>query len=116
VYIIVGFLSFVACENKEAGATHDVLHGHWALTYGELNGRESPALEKIYFDFVHDSLKTNFTTSEQDETSTYQFSQSTLIQKTHEPIEYQILQLSDSLLEMKTELRGYDFKLVLQKQ
>jgi hypothetical protein len=109
-------LSLSACEIKENDIKRTTVQGNWALSYGELNGHEAPALEKIYFTFTNDTLRTNFTTSEQDETATYHISESTLLQKTGEPIEYQILQLNDSLMEMTTELRGFDFKLVLHRQ
>jgi hypothetical protein len=109
-------LSLSACETKENDIQRTTVQGNWALTYGELNGQEAPALERIYFTFADDTLKTNFTASEHDEMATYRISQSTLLQKTDEPVEYHILQLNDTLMEMTTELRGFDFKLVLHRQ
>ncbi len=106
-------LSIAACKNEKK----DVMPilGHWNLTYGEMNGREAPSLEKIYFEFGTDSLKTNFTVSEMDEFAPFEMKENTVIQKTTPSIEYNIEAVTDSTLELSTALRGLDFKLVLKK-
>ena len=111
-------LSLISCKNeaKQAADSSNFYIGHWDLTYGELNEQPAPALEKIYFEFGTDaSIKTNFTISEKEESGTFMLKEDKLLQNTAEPIEYQIVNKTDSTLEMKTALRGLDFKLVLKK-
>ena len=111
-------LSAIACKNESKNDVKSTSYyiGHWDLIYGELNGEQSPALEKIYFEFGADtSVKTNFTVSEAEETGSFQLKEDKLIQNTSEPIEYQIVSKTDSTFEMITALRGFDFKLTLKK-
>ena len=106
-------LSTVACKNEKKHVTP--LMGHWDLTYGEMNGREAPSLEKIYFEFGIDSVKTNFTVTETEESATFDLTEKRITQNTSDPIEYDIENLTDSTLELSTALRGLEFKLVFKK-
>jgi hypothetical protein len=118
---LLGFfilLTVVSCNTdaKHPAQNATFLHGHWDLIDAEMNGQESPALEKIYYEFgAEDSLKTNFTLSEQDETGTFSIKEDRIIQHTAEPIEFQYTLKSDSTLEMTTALRGFDFRILLKK-
>ena len=106
-------LSTVACKNEKKHVAP--LMGHWDLTYGEMNGREAPSLEKIYFEFGIDSVKTNFTVTETEESATFDLTEKRITQNTSDPIEYDIENLTDSTLELSTALRGLEFKLVFKK-
>lgn len=114
-YWVVCFavIGVVACKNDRKQVMPFV--GHWSLTYGEINGRAAPSLDKIYFEFGIDSMKTNFTLTEQDEAGSFRITEDKIIQKTIEPIVYDIEEMTDSTLEMTTALRGMDFKLFLKK-
>ena len=114
-YWVVCFalMGVVACKNDRKQVMPFV--GHWNLTYGEINGRPAPSLENIYFEFGIDSIKTNFTMTEQDESGTFRIKEDRIIQNTLEPIEYDIEEMTDSTLQMTTALRGLDFKLFLKK-
>ena len=119
-YIISCFIlvSSVSCKNeaKQAAEIAATYTGHWDLTYGELNEQPTPALDRIFFNFGTDaSIQTNFTGSEQEESGTFKIKEDKLVQNTAETIEYQIVSKTDSTIEMTTELRGFDFKLVLKK-
>ena len=119
-YFVSCFLLFssISCSNEAKPSAHtpDLYVGHWDLTYGELNEQPAPALEKVFFEFGSDaSLKTNFTKSEQEESGTFSLIEDKIVQNTAEPIEYQVLNKTDSTLEMTTAMRGFDFKLVLKK-
>ncbi len=119
-YIVFFFalLSSLACKTDTQQAVHNsaFLYGHWDLINAEMNGQESPALETIYYEFgAGNFLKTNFTLSEKEETGTFTLKENRIIQKTGEPIEFQIVSKTDTTLEMTTALRGFDFKLHLKK-
>lgn len=115
-YWVVCFavMGVIACKNDRKTALPFV--GHWSLTYGEINGRPAPSLENIYFEFGIDSLKTNFTQSEQEELGSFDVDEHRIIQNTIERIEYDVEEMTDSTLEMTTALRGLDFKLFLKKE
>ncbi len=90
--------------------------GHWNLLHGELNDNAAPSLEKVFFEFNKDSVRTNFTLSEQEESGLLIVNNKKIIQKTVEPIEYELEEITDSTLEMTTTLRGSDFRLTLKKE
>lgn len=106
-------LSIAACKNEKKHVAPII--GHWNLTYGEINGREAPSLDKIYFEFGIDSVKTNFTVSETEESAPFDMTEKKITQNTSDPIAYDIEGLTDSTLELSTALRGLDFKLVFKK-
>lgn len=111
--VCLAILSTAACKNDRK--YKEPLLGRWELTFGELNGQPAPSLEKIFFEFNEDSMKTNFTLSEQEEMGSFKLKDSVLTQNTAEPIRYDIESLSDSSMELSTALRGLDFKLYLKK-
>ncbi len=112
-FLTIFILFLNACESKQ---TPSSLVGRWALKEGELNGQRAPSLENIFFEFGKDSVKTNFTVSENEESAAFTLKDSTIKQKTAEPIEYSIEEMSDSTLELLTELKGYEFRLFLTKE
>lgn len=89
------------------------LDGRWEMKYGELNGQPAPALEGMYFQFEGKNVTTNFNETAMDETIPFQFKESKIIKQSNPSVEFDVVSLTDSTLEMTTELRGYDFKLVL---
>jgi hypothetical protein len=106
------FFLLVSCKTDKNKALFD---GKWDLTYGEYNGQPAPGLEKIYFTFHNDSLRTNFSPSAEDVISKFKLTDKKLIQQTDEPITYDVEELTDSTMKLKTELRGSDFILTLAK-
>ena len=112
--IAVLIFSIVACQNDDKQRTK--LMGHWNLSHGELNDNAAPSLEKVFFEFNKDSVRTNFTLSEQEESGLLIVNNKKMIQKTAEPIEYELEEITDSTLEMTTTLRGSDFRLTLKKE
>lgn len=110
--VCFAILGVTACNNDKKT---QLLIGRWELSFGELNGQPAPSLEKIFFEFSGDSIKTNFTLSEQEEMGTFKLKETLLTQNTAEPIQYEIVALSDTALELTTALRGLDFKLYLKK-
>lgn len=118
IFIFFIFLSAAACETdtQQVAEKTKFLQGRWNLINAELNGQPSPALETIYYEFGENNfIKTNFNLSEQEETGTFTVKEDRLIQQTSQPIVFQIVNKTDSTLEMTTALRGSDFKLLLKK-
>jgi hypothetical protein len=106
-------IALVSCGNDASNKAN--LNGHWDLKYGELNGQPAPSLEHIHFDFNNGSVTTNFNEATTDETTTFELKKETLIQNSQPKMEYTITNQTDSTLEMTTEMRGFDFKLVLTR-
>jgi hypothetical protein len=106
---------FLLVSCKTDNKMHAIMNGKWDLTYGEYNGQPAPGLEKIYFSFHNDSLKTNFSATAEEVESTFKMKEKKLIQQTQDPIIYDIEELTDSIMKLKTELRGSDFILTLTK-
>jgi hypothetical protein len=107
------FFLIVSC--KTDNKMQAIMDGKWDLTYGEYNGQPAPGLEKIYFSFHKDSLKTNFSPSAEEVESKFKLNDKKLIQQTEDPITYDVEELTDSTMKLKTELRGSDFILTLTK-
>jgi hypothetical protein len=107
------FLLLASCKtDNQLQAT---INGKWDLTYGEYNGQPAPGLEKIYFSFHDDSLKTNFSPTAEEIESTFKINEKKLIQQTQEPVIYDVENITDSTMTLKTALRGADFILTLTK-
>ena len=106
---LISSIGFISCESDKKAS----LNGRWELKYGELNGQPAPLLEKMYFQFDGKNVTTNFNEATADETTPYELNESKLLKKSNPAVEFEVTTLSDSILEMTTELRGFDFKLVL---
>ena len=106
---LISSIGFIACDSDKKAS----LNGRWELRYGELNGQPAPLLEKMYFQFDGKNVTTNFNEATADETTPYELNESKLLKKSNPEVEFEVKTLSDSILEMTTELRGFDFKLVL---
>ncbi len=105
---LITTLGLSGCESDRKAA----LKGRWEMKYAELNGQPAPLLEKMYFQFEGKNVTTNFNEATIEETTPYEFNDDKIIKKSDPPIEFEVTSLSDSILEMKTEMRGFDFKLV----
>jgi hypothetical protein len=106
-------VSLVSCNGDES--KKQSLNGHWELKYAELNGQPAPSLERIHFDFDNGNLTTNFNEATTDETTPFDLKEDKLTKNSQPKIEFNILTQTDSSLEMTTEMRGFDFKLVLTR-
>jgi hypothetical protein len=106
---LIGTLGFMSCNSDKKTN----LNGRWELKYGELNGQPAPLLDKMYFQFDGKNVTTNFNEATTDETTPFVFKDSKIIKQSNPTMEFAVTSLTDSTLEMTTELRGFDFKLVL---
>ncbi len=110
--LLLTTINFVGCLSDSEKKVS--LTGRWEMKYAELNGQPAPLLDRMYFQFDEKNVTTNFNEATQDETTPFLFKDSKITKNSEPSIEFDVTNLSDSTLEMTTELRGYDFKLVLQ--
>jgi hypothetical protein len=111
LFLCLTLVSLASCNSDEAKKMS--LNGHWDLKYAELNGQPAPSLERIHFDFNNGNLTTNFNEATTDETTSFVLKNEKLIKNSQPQIEFSIEKQTDSTLEMTTQMRGFDFKLVL---
>ena len=105
--------SFSACKT-ETPADSKII-ANWHLVSGQRNNIEQNSLEGIIFSFTRDSLTTNFNPSGVLETNPYELKNKKIIQLGKTKQVYQLVEQSDSLLTLYTELRGSDFRLYMAK-
>ena len=117
----VCFLLFLAnwltaCQ-EEKNEYKDKVYGKWELTEALRNDRPAASLENIFFEFYQDGkMVTNFNATGNTETSEYAISGNKIRQKNNElSPEYIIEEVNDTLLVLSTELRNFDFRLLLKK-
>ena len=111
LFLLLTSLILVSCNGDDAKKID--LNGRWDLKYAELNGQPAPSLERIYFDFNNGNLTTNFNEATTDETTSFELKKEKIVKNSTPKIEFSIESQTDSLLELTTEMRGFDFKLVL---
>jgi hypothetical protein len=111
LFLCLTLVSLASCNGEDSKKAS--LNGRWELKYAELNGQPAPSLEKIHFDFDNGNLTTNFNEATTDETTTFELKKEILTKNSDPKIEFTIQKQSDSTLELTTEMRGFDFKLVL---
>jgi hypothetical protein len=111
LFLCLTLVSAAACNSDESKKLS--LNGHWELKYAELNGQPAPSLERIHFDFDNGNVTTNFNETTTDETTTFVVNKEIIVKNSQPKIEFNIQNQTDSLLELTTEMRGFDFKLVL---
>ena len=91
------------------------LIANWHLVSGQRNNIEQNSLEGIVFNFTRDSITTNFNVTGVLETNPYQLKDKKIIQLGKTKQIYQLIDQTDSILTLYTELRGSDFRLNLAK-
>ena len=111
LFLITTTMSLIGCNSDSDKKAN--LVGRWEMNNAEINGQPAPSLEKMYFQFEGKNLTTNFNEATTDETIPFLFKDSKIIKQSEPSIEFEVTNLTDSVLEMTTQMRGYDFKLVL---
>jgi hypothetical protein len=93
------------------------LQGRWELTSATRNNRPTETLTGTYYLFNEDQVTTNLTPDGQERTFHFVSEGKTIhLKDESEFMAFQIDSLSDSLLWMRTEIRGHKFSLALKKQ
>jgi hypothetical protein len=112
--IWVSFLTIllIGCQDDKKQAQ---LAGRWEVSQAEFNGQPAPFLERIYFDFAGKQLTTNFNEATTEQTAEFELNGKEITQKSTPSVKYTIEAANDTAMALLTEMRGYEFKLVLKK-
>jgi len=93
----------------------EMLTGSWEVSDAERNGKNTTALEGIYFTFTSDEkLSSNFNLSLEERTFPYQISGDTLVTLSKPKQSYLIQSLSKDRMILHTKMENYFFKLTLK--
>lgn len=91
------------------------LPGTWEVSDAERNGKNTAALEGIYFTFTTDEkLITNFNVSIQEQTFPYRMQGDTLFALSDPQHLYFIESLAEKAMVIRTQMEGFPFKLILK--
>ena len=95
----------------------EFLAGTWEVSDAERNGKNTSALEGIYFTFTKDEkLTTNFNLNVETQTSSYRVKDETLRVLSKPEQLYFIESLAKEVMVLRTRMRGVRFKLELKTQ
>ncbi|MCC7244072.1 MAG: hypothetical protein IT269_00215 [Saprospiraceae bacterium] len=120
ILCLVPIALLTACDNEaeKNQQRKEWLSGHWELQEAMRNDKPTLTLSGTFFDFGADGqMTTNLPLSEQDSTvTTYELTPKTIQQQGDFPLTYEIIQLSQTDLSLKTEIQGMVFNLKFKKQ
>lgn len=116
LFVAIGLIALAACQDTQETSRQEYLLGRWELQQAFRNGQVTESLQELYFEFFQDGkMSTNILGA--SETATYELQENELRQRDSQmDIDYQIEELSDSLLVLTTNLRSYDFRFRLHKR
>lgn len=108
--LLLLFPAVFACRQEANLKTEELILGRWEIQEAFRNGRPTESLAELYFEFLPDGeMSTNLTGA--PENARYQIEGNTLRQTESQlPADYLIEELSDSVLVLTTQLRGFDFR------
>ncbi len=107
---------FQACGPEETSETSpDRILGRWELSNATRNGRPTESLTDLYFEFFLDGkMTTNIGGA--TENASYALLDNEIRQSDSQfDVTYEIQDLTDSVMVLATELRGYSFRFRLAK-
>ncbi len=88
--------------------------GRWELATAEVDGKSTDRLRSLYFVFLPDtSLQTNIFGSETN--YKFSFEDGVILQFSNPQLNYELLEITDSTMSLRTELRGKQFTMYLGK-
>ncbi|NJC25118.1 hypothetical protein [Neolewinella antarctica] len=108
------FLCLTSCNSEDAEIVAS-LEGRWLLDKALRNNMETEMLEGLYYEFGVDStIQTNLLGKEQN--GTYSLNERSIITLGVVPkLDYKITEVSDSTLQVRTELQGFRFDFLLKR-
>ncbi len=116
VFLLISLATlFVACQSEPDNA-EQLLMGRWEIQNAYRNGQPTQTLEGLFFEFSEDGLmKTNLPISA--EAARYELEDGLIRQlDVDDPLEFEIVSISDSTLAMGSKIRKFDFRFLLQKR
>ncbi len=116
VVLLTSFF-LITCQKGKNEKVATII-GKWELEEALRNGRPAASLEDIFFEFFADgSMRTNFNLTGNSETGTFEIFKGELRQReTQLHLNYNIIELNDSVLILSTKLRDADFQLLLSRR
>lgn len=104
----------IACTSDNKTNEADIV-GQWNIAEATRNGKPTESLAKLFFEFQPDGkMRTNILGAATD--ASYKLSNNQVMQRESDmDIDYEVEQLTDSVLIMSTELRGYAFRFILNR-
>lgn len=116
-HIIVLLLSIIfwSCESEEPAFENNDLLGRWEIKEATRNGRSTESLDELFFEFFADGNMTTNLGGFQ-ESATYEIEDNVIMQRESQfDVDYTIKGISDTSLQLSTQLRDYYFKFNLLK-
>lgn len=120
-FLLTFFVSTIACKHdsnqaNNASLSLSKLQGQWELTSALRNGRPTETLTGTFYFFEADQVTTNLTPDGQQRTFHFESEGNQLkLKEQSEFMTFDIDSISDSLLQMRTEIQGYKFVLAFKK-
>ncbi len=106
---------FLAACGDDTVSTQSSIIGHWELTKGFRNKKETETLSGVYFQFGADGkMQTNLPVGAEVPTD-YELKKNEIHQKSPQPMVYAIQSVTDSSLVLVMEMRGMQFEMQLKK-
>lgn len=116
LFLLIGVTALSACQDGQEIDRQEYLLGRWEIQEARRNGQATESLEELYFEFFQDGKMTTNLLGV-PETASYDLEENELRQRDSQmDIDYQIEELTDSLLVLTTNLRDYDFRFRLRKR
>ena len=116
LFLLIGVTALSACQDTQEIDRREYLLGRWEIQEARRNGQATESLEELYFEFFQDGKMTTNLLGV-PETASYDLEENELRQRDSQmDIDYQIEELTDSLLVLTTNLRDYDFRFRLHKR
>jgi|GEM_PF-367192 len=107
-------LSILACQQTQS-VSPDALVGRWELTQGYINDAPNDRLKGTFFVFHPDGTMENNLPLGFDAPVPYEVDGKNLLQKGAQTFRYTIESATDSVLILKTELRGTHFRFEMKQ-
>lgn len=94
-----------------------IIQGHWILKKAYRNKKQTVALENTFFEFHEDgNMKTNFNVDMKTENHPFLVRKNIIRRQTPDSLTYHIYEASDTSLTLQTRYKGYEFKLIMERQ
>jgi len=103
-----------ACRSDSKENTISELNGRWELAWAQVDGTDTDRLRNLYFVFLPDSsFQSNIFGTEAN--FKYRMEGNVIHQMSEPPLNYTLESMNDSMLTMKTEIRGSAFTIHMDR-
>lgn len=116
IYFLV-FIALFGCKSDSAPVTtgsKDDLAGMWILETASRNGLETNTLQGLFYNISDTSIISNITGDTL--TASYVINEGKIIHMMQDTIQYDIMNVNDSVLEINSVIRSMPFQFKFKKQ